>query len=441
MGIWKVSNLKKAYYFFKKNGLKNAYYAALERMMAERGQQYSYEEPSAEELDRQRQVGAGFSSTFSVLVPAYETREAHLREMVDSLLRQSYGRWELIIADASESERVREAAESYGDGRIRCLRLEGNRGISENTNAALAAASGDYIGLLDHDDVLTPDALFEMARTIEEGAREGEKPWLLYSDEDKGNGELTEFYEPHFKPGLNLELLLSNNYICHFLVMRRELMAALGLRREYDGAQDYDLVLRAAEELLYKRKAGRESICHVSRVLYHWRCHSSSTAENPESKRYAYDAGRRAVEDFMRRRGWKGKVCDTLHLGFYRIEYEGGILSQRKEVGAVGGKLLDGRGRIAGGIYDEDGSCPYLGLPEGFSGYMHRASLAQEAYALDVRAMEVQKELVPVFEEVFGFSYENRKDCPMEQEKLVEACLEFGRRLRQQGYLLVWHTL
>ena len=107
----------------------------------------------------------------------------------------------------------------------------------------------------------------------------------------------------------------------------------------------------------------------------------------------------------------------------------------------MGGKLLDGRGRIAGGIYDEDGSCPYLGLPEGFSGYMHRASLAQEAYALDVRAMEVQKELVPVFEEVFGFSYENRKDCPMEQEKLVEACLEFGRRLRQQGYLLVWNTL
>lgn len=438
MGVLSVSNFRKAFYYLRKNGIKNTWYAVWERLLEAKGEAYRYLSPSEVVLAQQRQQGEAFSCTISILVPAYETPEAYLRQMVDSLLAQSYGRWELIVADASRTAQVRKVMEQYQDRRIRYLLLEDNRGISENTNAALAVASGDYVGLLDHDDVLTPDALFEMVKVIEEGKKEGREVWMLYSDEDKGNGELTSFYEPHWKPDLDVELLLSNNYICHFLVIKRELMIKLGLRKEYDGAQDYDLVLRGVEELLYQKKLGRESVCHIPKVLYHWRCHSDSTAENPESKRYAYEAGRRAIADFIKKRGWKGTVCHTLHLGFYRIEYEGGILLQRGEVGAVGGRILDRRGRIVGGIYNQDGSCPYLGLRKGFGGYMHRATLTQEAWALDPRNIRVRKELQPVFQEVFGIAYQDREKVKSEQEGLVQACLEFGQRLRQMGYLLVW---
>lgn len=444
--ILKVSNLKKTFYYMKKNGLKNAYYAARERVGREKEEVYCYEEPSEEVLRNQQKESKAFAYRFSILVPAYETKPEYLREMIDSVLGQSYEKWELIIADASQSDRVRKTIEEYTDKRIHGLFLNENRGISDNTNAALQHASGDYIGLLDHDDVLTPDALYEMAKAIEGAEEKGIDVRLLYSDEDKGNGTLTDFYEPHWKPDFNMDLLLSNNYICHFLVMKAELMKGLEFRREYDGAQDYDLTLRAAEELLYEKELGRNVIVHIPKVLYHWRCHESSTAENPESKRYAYDAGRHALEAFMKRRGWQGTVCDSKHLGFYQMAYEGDILKQRVEVGAYGGKLLDKKKLVAGGIYDATGKCPYLGLRKEFSGYMHRASLAQEAYALDVRGMRIRKEVQGIYEEVFGKAYIERKqsqDNVYEGQKPLDnadvaACMEFGRRVREAGYTLVW---
>lgn len=404
--IIKVSNLRKAFYYLKKNGLKNAYYAAMERMGQEKAADYHYCPPDENKLQKQREEADGFSYTFSILVPAYETDPSYLREMTDSVLNQTYSRLELIVADASMSDTVKKVLDTYEDSRLRYVRVPQNKGISANTNAALAAAEGDYIGLLDHDDVLTPDALYEMARAIGENEKKGCTAWLLYSDEDKGNGDCTAFYEPHFKQPLNVDMLLSNNYICHFLVIKKELMKELRLRPEYDGAQDFDLVLRAVGELLYERRKGRESVVHVPKVLYHWRCHTGSTAENPASKRYAYDAGRRAAEDFMKSRGWKGTVEDTLHLGFYRISYEKSIFEQRPEVGVLGGKLLDTRNRIAGGIYDEKSNPAYEGLRKEYSGYMHRASISQEAYAVDVRCMKVRRELRPMFEEIFGVRYE-----------------------------------
>ena len=162
---------------------------------------------------------------FSILVPAYETDVRHFREMIDSVLAQTYEDWELIIADASPSDKLTQEMGYYKDGRIRYLRLEENRGISENTNAALAAAGGSYIGLLDHDDILEPDALYRMMEAIRRVVREtGTEPQMLYSDEDKGDGDMQRFYEPHRKEKFNLDLILSNNYICHFLVMKRELI-------------------------------------------------------------------------------------------------------------------------------------------------------------------------------------------------------------------------
>lgn len=444
--ILKISNLKKTFYYLKKNGWKNAYYAALERVGREKEETYCYEAPSEEVLEVQRKESEAFAYRFSILVPAYETKPEYLRGMMDSVLKQSYGNWELIIADASESDRVKKTIAEYTDERIHGLFLNENRGISDNTNAALQHAAGDYIGLLDHDDVLTPDALYEMAKAIGEAEKSGRDVRLLYSDEDKGNGALTDFYEPHRKIDFNMDLLLSNNYVCHFLVMKAELMKELGFRREYDGAQDYDLTLRAAEELLYEKKLGRNTIVHIPKVLYHWRCHESSTAENPESKRYAYDAGRRALEAFMERRGWRGTVCDSKHLGFYRIAYEGDILQQRPEVGAYGGKLLNKKKRVAGGIYDATGSCPYLGLHREFSGYMHRASLPQEAYALDIRGMRVRKEVQGIYEEVFGRPYGADTERQRKGSESVDfsgnvsigACMEFGKRVREAGYTLVW---
>ena len=177
------------------------------------------------------------------------------------------------------------------DSRIRYVRTAENKGMSENTNEALQYATGDYVGLLDHDDLLTPDALYEMAMTLQNANEQGIEAALVYSDEDKCDTEAKIYYEPHVKLGFNWDLLLSNNYICHFLAMKTELIKKLGFRKEYDGAQDFDLVLRATLE-----KDEKDEILHVEKILYHWRCHDLSTAANPQSKLYAYEAGKRAAE-------------------------------------------------------------------------------------------------------------------------------------------------
>ncbi|NLL77831.1 MAG: glycosyltransferase [Clostridiales bacterium] len=458
--VIKISNLKKTLRYLKKNGFKNAYYAAMERIERENASDYHYRMPDEQELERQRKEAEKFPYMFSILVPAYETNPSYLREMADSVLNQTYSKLELIIADASSSETVKKVIETYDDKRIRYIRIPENKGISANTNAALSKAEGEYIGLMDHDDILTPDALYEMAIAIGESEKSGNTAWMLYSDEDKGNKDCTAYYEPHFKQELNVDLLLSNNYVCHFLVMKRGLIKSLKLRPEYDGAQDFDLVLRAVGRLLYETKeqrkdlmrewesAGRASVVHVPKVLYHWRCHTGSTAENPESKRYAYDAGRCAVEDFIKNRGWNGRVEDTRHLGFYRINYESDIFVQRPEVGVVGGKILNARKKIAGGIYDEEGTPLYEGLRPEYSGYMHRASLLQEAYAVDVRCMKIRNELRKMFEETFGvpyeeegitgyFAYEKLKNF-MKEAELKEKSMDFCKKVRAEGYTIVY---
>lgn len=255
----------------------------------------------------------------SIAVPLYCTKESFLREMIASVQAQSYPNWQLCLADGSVDasgnpidsvERVvTEIAAS--EPRIRYVHLTENGGIADNTNAALEMATGDWIALLDHDDLLAPDALYEAVSLMRSGRADYE---MIYTDEDKVDMEGKVHFQPHLKPDFNLDLLRSNNYITHFLLVKRSLFTRVGgIRKEFDGAQDYDFILRCAEA------AG--AIGHVPRILYHWRCHQESTSENPFSKQYAVDAGRRAIAEHLARTGTKGEVTATKDMGFYTVHY------------------------------------------------------------------------------------------------------------------------
>lgn len=399
-----VQNIKKTINYSKKNGYKEAALAAWERMTARYYADYTYETPKEEELKCQREDRTLEPISFSLIVPAFETHRNHLTDLIESCLAQTYGNWELILADGSETQEVSAVMSQYEDSRIHYVRLQENGGISENTNQALAYATGDYCGLVDHDDILTPDALYEMARAITEAISEGkEKPVLLYSDEDKCDAQGNHFYDPHIKQDFNLDLLLTNNYICHLCVVETAWIQKLQIRKQYDGAQDYDLVLRIVSSLMLKEKENSNSgrvedyICHVPKVLYHWRCHEGSTADNPQSKMYAYEAGRKALADFTFRMGWKADIRHNKHLGFYRIAYRNDVLIHREDLAAVGGFVVHA-GKIASGCY--------RGQPRVYAGYMNRMDLYQNVNYLDIRNLEVNKAYFDVYEEVTGHPYE-----------------------------------
>lgn len=434
MGKINGANIKKTIYYLKRNGILNTWYAAKERMKEGERKPYFYEAPTEEVLARQRVANPGFNGLISIVVPTYYTPPKYLCEMIDSVLNQTYPNWELVLADATEGDSILRIAASYGDARIRYIRLRENAGIANNTNAALEHVTGEYIGLLDHDDVLTENALYEMALRIAEGAK------LIYSDEDKCDGDRTKYFDPNFKEKFNLNLLLSNNYICHFLVMESGLMKKLMFRPEYEGAQDYDLVLRAAEALAEER----EKIVHIPKVLYHWRCHTGSTAENPGSKQYAYEAGRRALQDFADRQKWKAEAEHLKHLGFYRLNYKTDVFESRGQLGAVGGRVLK-KGKTIGGRMTDEGILMYEGLPAVYSGYMHRAVLTQDADALDIRCIRLRKECIPIFEKITNVSYEENPatllfntDLLPKETDYPALSLALGKAIREAGYQMMY---
>lgn len=465
MSILNSANLKKSIYYLKRNGLRRTVNAVRERVDPRFRIPYQWKPLSGEERERQKQRAAeGFSGIrFSIVVPTYRTPEKYLREMITSVIEQTYPKWELILVDATEyreasgreeekgmlpapcadGERgIKEIVDACGDSRIRYHHLSSNGGIADNTNEGISMATGDYVGLLDHDDLLTENALYEMAMRIEQERKKGVEVQLIYSDEDKCNGDGTEFYDPNFKEKFNLDLLFTNNYICHFMVMKRKLIQKLRLRKEYEGAQDFDLALRGVQEIL--TKGGENEIAHIPLVLYHWRCHTGSTAENPQSKLYAYEAGRRAVQNFSDTRGWKVKVTDTEHLGFYRLEYEEDIFQVRSELAALGGPVVQNR-RIIGGRMSSEGQVFYRGLPVGYSGYLHRAALQQEAEALDIRNIEVRGDLRGIFEKVVGVSYVTLDGTGIFDSAVLPAgadcqllSVKLGAALRQKGYKLLY---
>ena len=309
-------NIKKGIRYLKHYGVRGFYARLLERFEereVEYQEWYEKNKPSEEELARQRKKKWKEPVTISVLVPAYRTPEVFLRQMIESVLNQTYPHLELCIADGSgENISVENVVKEYqaNDQRVRYQRLEKNEGIAGNTNAAIRMATGDYLALFDHDDLLAPNALFEVASTIEK-----DKADVVYTDEDKVTSDLKEHFQPHFKPDFNPDLLCSNNYICHLFVVKRSLALKLGGQDPaYDGAQDYDFIFRCTEEA--------EKIVHIAKILYHWRVHQASTADNPTSKMYAFDAGKRAIEAHLQRIGAKAEVSHTKDLGFYRVKYQ-----------------------------------------------------------------------------------------------------------------------
>ena len=525
-------NEKKGILYLKHYGVKEFWIKLTERFQKD---DIDYNEwfanhcPTEEEIAEQRKRVFAYAPKISILVPVYNTPAVFLIQMIQSVRKQTYSNWELCIANANPANP--EVAEilrvaSKKDERIKVVDVPENEGIAQNTNRALEIAAGEYIGLLDHDDLLAVNALYEVVNTLNADA--GAE--VIYTDEDKVTTDLEEHFKPHFKPDFNLDLLRSNNYICHFFVAKKELIERVGaFRKEFNGAQDYDLILRCTEEA--------ENIVHVPKILYHWRVHKESTSDNPMSKMYAYDAGKKAIEEHLKRCDTSGEVSHTKDLGFYRVKYpvqgeplvsilipnkdqvdsldkclrsieektdyhnyeiviiennsekeetfryyekissekirvirwekefnysainnfgvrhaKGDYIlflnndveiinsdwmremlshCQRKEVGIVGARLyypddtiqhggiIVGIGGVAGSVF--------VGLPKGYSGYMHKAALQLDLSAVTAACMMMKRR---VFEEVGGF-----------EEKLkvafndVDLCL----KTREKGYLVVYN--
>jgi glycosyltransferase involved in cell wall biosynthesis len=251
----------------------------------------------------------------SVLMPVYNTNPKWLVEAIESVRKQLYPYWELCIADdASTDPRIRSTLERYvsEDSRIKVVFRSTNGHICAASNTALEAATGEYIALLDHDDLLSEHALFWVANEI---SRYPDVK-LIYSDEDKVDvaGKRSD---PHFKCDWNVDLFYSHNLITHLGVYRTDLLRTIeGFRVGYEGAQDYDLALRSIERIETK------DIRHIPRILYHWRMHPESTATGTAAKPYALDAGKRAITEHLERRGVAGRVQPREHPGMYRVRYE-----------------------------------------------------------------------------------------------------------------------
>lgn len=269
-------------------------------------------------VEIQRNTQFAFAPKISILVPLYNTKEVYLCEMIDSVKNQTYGNWELCLADGSDKEHqyIETCCHRYcvEDSRIKYQKLEKNLGIAENTNICISMSTGEYIALFDHDDLLTHDALFEIVTRINLKKNAD----VIYTDEDKAlyddtKGELC-FLEPHYKSDFNLDLLRSNNYICHLFVASRDVLDQVGLfSSECDGSQDYDFILRCVEVAKH--------VEHISKILYHWRIHKDSTADKPQNKEYCYDAGCRAITAHLRRMNVHAEVKKMYYTGFNRIEY------------------------------------------------------------------------------------------------------------------------
>ena len=431
--------IPRTFSYIRRNGPEAAFYAMLDHLTELREDRKYVKERIKEMAGREQlasQSGFRFDNMYfiSIIVPVFNPEKKSFIKMVESVLDQSYGNFELIMADGG-TDNIPYISEICGrDERIRYRKIRAG-GISENTNAGLAMASGDYAAFLDQDDFLEPDALFEVVRALQDGYD------IVYTDEDKFEDETGTFCTPNRKPDFNFDLLLSNNYICHLFTVRRCIAEKTGgFRKEFDGAQDYDFILRCTEE------AGNDKVCHIPRILYHWRIHIGSTAGDPSSKMYAYDNGKKVLEAYLARHGFAGIVKDTEHLGFYRIEYSGNadrdsymllidgslkplcsdyerILSSyfvRPDIGVAGARII-GRGkriicngyrRSSDGRIESDSA----GMDTGRSGYMHRAGMVQDTQAVSNHACLIRSEL---------------SDC------IEEDSYKMCRKIRERGYTVI----
>ena len=386
LALFHWETVEVAWEYFQKHGLRALFKKSVHKIQNIQDD-YDYNEwykkvrITDEELAKQRESAADFAMqpTFSIVIPVYATPEKFLRRMLDSIRAQTYPTFEVCLVDATPYAKIQHdpaqgrtpqevlAEYAAADSRFRYENLTENLGIAENTNAAIRMATGDFIVLADHDDELEPQALYECVRAINAHP----DVQVLYSDEDKVDFEDIYYFEPHFKTDFNPDLLRSVNYICHLFVARRSLLDAIAEtaadgrkiyeRSAYDGAQDYDLILRATEKaqameqarlasfanasdgnavtnpqpgiaaaldphdqaLLRQGRFTSSNIIHIPMVLYHWRAHQASTAQHPEAKLYAFEAGTRAVYDHCKRVGLPvKKVEQGITYGFYHPIYE-----------------------------------------------------------------------------------------------------------------------
>ena len=268
---------------------------------------------SRQELFEQRKTKFSYAPKFSVVVPLYHTPAKFLKDLVRSMMYQSYANWELCLVNASpEDVHLTSLLENWAmrDKRIRVIRLEKNLGIAQNTNAGIAASTGEFIAFLDHDDFLEPDALFCYADALNKDKTID----VFYSDEDKTDEYAAHYFYPHFKSDFNIDLLHANNYMCHFLAVRKSLVDTVGgLNEKFDGAQDYDFVLRLTENT--------KKIYHCPRILYHWRCSNQSTAANQGNKMYAIHAGKAALNAHYKRIGWNARAQEGAVDGWYQTKF------------------------------------------------------------------------------------------------------------------------
>lgn len=437
-----MSKLQKVLDIYKRYGFSGFFNKLDEKLHApyrdynKRIAEYLPSEAERKEQEK-KQAEFPFRPLISIVVPTYETEERFLTDLLNSVQNQTYPKWELILADGSKTDRVRNCLERYrrtnplfgeGESLLRYQRLEKNGGISENTNEGLKLAQGDYIAFMDHDDVLTENALYEAVTAL------NEKPYrLLYTDEDKVNVSLTFFEQPHFKKDFDLELLRTNNYICHLLILEKKLLDEIGgFRKEFDGSQDYDLTLRAVEQIIFPdgkyHAEKRDEIHHIPKICYHWRMHDASTAGNSSSKSYTSSAGLRAVEAHFKRLQIEAELTERIEVGCYRITYPepenwsaaekeveiliaDGLVPRDKNwkqrlirtcmqenVGAVYGKTYQSDGTVdqAGLIRMPNGEKEKLfhGMKGSFKGYERRAVLKQETDVYDASFSVVRKNVL-----------------------------------------------
>ena len=255
--------------------------------------------PTPEEAKAQREARFDRMVKISILVPLWNTPEDFLREMIESVTAQTYENWELCLADGSDDAHeyvagiVREYQEKDGRGRILYRKLEKNEGIAGNTNQCLTMATGEYIGLFDHDDILHPGVLYEYVKVINEKQAD-----YIYCDETTfKSGDINKMLTMHFKPDFAIDNLRANNYICHFSVFARELLDGTELfRPRFDGSQDHDMILRLTDRA--------KNVVHVPKLLYYWRSHPGSVASDINAKPYAIQSAKDAVADHLRRHGF-----------------------------------------------------------------------------------------------------------------------------------------
>lgn len=313
------TNIRKSIFYIRNYGLKTFIIKLRNKIVSVFSEDRKYRlwikknEPNEKNLEEQRHARFDYEPKISIITPVFNAPKKILIEMIESVINQTYAKWELCIADGSSKEHdARDALQKYAekDNRLKIKFLQKNKGIAGNSNEALSDATGDFVTFLDHDDKLAPFALYEIVKAINENINCD----FIYSDEDKITEDGKKRFTPHFKPDWSPDALRSYNYITHLTVIRRKLLDKIGwFRVGFDGSQDYDLILRATEQA--------ERIVHIPKILYHWRASEDSTAANPFSKLYAYEAAKKALKEHLLRIGLKGEVHDGPLWGTYTINY------------------------------------------------------------------------------------------------------------------------